>query len=263
MPSSLRYKNMLSRPTPSGRDEGITKLAPSPPPQFSDSRFPQGMSLDPRVGLKPRTARRSTGFATVLMCSPRGVCCARGASWSGRRTGRWERVSELNPKLALGSSFALIVVQIRLLHCRIGSATPCAAAKQCAPSELPAVEGRWDISRRLPASEGFCYEFHVRAPGLVAARQHYAAGSCTLTNMDRLGNGELCVLQGRYTAERPLPVWIPLAKLHSPMAHSPESLGLSERESFGHDRSIMKPGVTTATLPAFSTLEPPVTIQQF
>ncbi|KAK6073593.1 hypothetical protein SCUP234_08669 [Seiridium cupressi] len=202
---------MLSRPTPSGRDEGITKLAPSPPPQFSDSRFPQGMSLDPKVGLKPRTARRSTGFAFYT---------------------------------------AGLVLRRRAL------------LQSSAPSGLPAVEGRWDISRRLPASEGFCYEFHVRAPGLVAARQHYAAGSCTLTNMDRLGNGELCVLQGRYTAERPLPVWIPLAKLHSPVAHSPESLGLGERESFGHDRSIMKPGVTTATLPAFSTLEPPVTIQQ-
>lgn len=45
-------------------------------------------------------------------------------------------------------------------------------------------------SRHHQVSEGLCYEFHVRAPGLVAARQHYAAGSRTLAVMDRLGVAE-------------------------------------------------------------------------
>lgn len=54
-------------------------------------------------------------------------------------------VSELNPKLSLGSSLALIVAQLCLLSCRITSLCRALLKSSARQAGLRMVEGQWGI----------------------------------------------------------------------------------------------------------------------
>lgn len=107
-----------------------------------------------------------------------------------------------------------MVVRIRLLSCPLALVRPCAAEKQGAPKLAAGGRRVMGHSSRRQASEGLCYEQFVRTPGLVVARQHYAAGTRTLAPVIVPAMAD-CTAAGKMLANvNCLPVWSMVAIDH-------------------------------------------------